>query len=61
MALEAEKASKLAPKNLNVSSLIAESKNYQINLKDMGGESVFEMQNIVDFILRKVADCLLNQ
>jgi len=62
MAAEAEKAAKQSPAKVNIQSLIAESKNYQINLKDMqGGEPVFEMQNIVDFILRKVSECFLQQ
>jgi hypothetical protein len=62
MAAEAEKAAKLAAAGpVNIQSLIAESKNYQINLKDMQGEPVFEMQNIVDFILRKVSECFLQQ
>ena len=59
---EAEKAAnnmKMAPPNMNVNTLLAEQKNYNINLKDLGGESVFEMQNIVDYILRKVSDCIL--
>ncbi len=61
IAAEAEKATnmKMAPPNMNVHSLLAEQKNYNINLKDLGGENVFEMQNIVDYILRKVSDCLL--
>jgi|LauGreDrversion4_2_1035121.scaffolds.fasta_scaffold292342_4 hypothetical protein len=34
---------KMAPANMNVHSLLAEQKNYNINLKDLGGENVFEM------------------
>ena len=64
LAAEAERATLLAfdPKNrpaVNISNLMAESKNYNLNLKDFSEQPVFEMQNIVDFILRKVADCLL--
>ena len=60
IAAEAEKAARLAAAGpVNIKSLITESKNYQINLKDMSGEPVFEMQNIVDFILRKVSECFL--
>lgn len=43
----------------NVSNLMSQSKNYNLNLKDFGDQEVFEMQNIVDFILRKVAEVIL--
>lgn len=43
----------------NISSLLSQQKNYSLNLKDFGGQEVFEMQNIVDFILRKVAEVIL--
>ncbi len=60
MAAEAEKAAELLALDLrkkggaNIQSLMAESKNYNLNLKDFKDQEVFEMQNIVDLILRKV-------
>lgn len=33
---------------------MAEAKNYNLNLKDFKEQEVFEMQNIVDMVLRKV-------
>ena len=64
IAIEAEKAALIAsaPKSggpLNIQNLMAESKNYNLNLKDFGNQEVFDMQNITDMILRKVADCLI--
>jgi hypothetical protein len=44
---------------VNVSSLISQQKNLSLNLKDFGDQEVFEMQNIVDYILRKVAEVVL--
>lgn len=40
--------------------MMAGSKNYNLNLKDFGDQPVFEMQNITDMILRKVADCIIH-
>lgn len=55
-ALAAYEASKESP---NVSAMLAQQQNFSLNLKDFGDQEVFEMQNIVDFILRKVSDCIL--
>lgn len=39
--------------------MLTQAKNYNLNLQDFGGKEIYQMKDIIDFILRKVSECLL--
>jgi len=57
--LDSEKGAIANLKKTGNAGMLTQAKNYNLNLQDFGGKEIYQMKDIIDFILRKVSECLL--